>query len=93
MLTAVALMFFTVELQLPRLALRHLICENYIWVSSILGAVLHNMGQITAAVLITGSIAAAYLPVLLVTGCAAGLFTGLCAQMMIHRAIVMKIGN
>ena len=63
-----------------------------IWVCSIIGAVLHNTGQIIAAVIYIGSAAAfGYLPVLLLSGCAAGLFTGLCAQFVISR--LEKIGK
>jgi heptaprenyl diphosphate synthase len=63
------------------LLLRRVITEKHIWVSSILGAVLHNTGQIAVAVILTGTFSVmAYLPFLLVTGCIAGLFTGLCAR-------------
>jgi heptaprenyl diphosphate synthase len=65
------------------LALRRFTDEKRIWVCSVFGAALHNIGQITAAVIITGTIEVlAYLPVLLISGCAAGLFTGLCAQVV-----------
>ena len=53
---------------------------------SILGAVFHNIGQITAAVWIMQSFSVlVYLPILIVTGCAAGLFTGLCAKAVERR--------
>lgn len=53
---------------------------------SILGAMFHNIGQITAAVCIMQSFSVlAYLPILIVTGCIAGLFTGLCAQSVERR--------
>ena len=45
-----------------------------------------EIGQITAAVIIMQSFGAiAYLPILLVTGSLAGAFTGLCAQLVLHR--------
>lgn len=68
------------------LLLRRIIDEKYIWVCSILGAVLHNVGQIAVAVAITGTIAVvAYFPFLLISGCIAGAFTGLCAQAVVQR--------
>lgn len=57
-----------------------------IWVCSIIGAVLHNIGQTVAAVVYMGSFAPAlYLPVLIISGCIAGAFTGLCAHLTIDR--------
>jgi len=69
------------------LLLRKAISEKYIWICSILGAVLHNIGQISVAIVITGTPAIiAYLPFLLVSGCIAGAFTGMCAQFVIKRS-------
>lgn len=66
------------------LLLRHVIPEQGIWFASVIGAVLHNAGQIAVAVLVTRTIGViAYFPILLVSGCLAGLFTGLCAQAVI----------
>ena len=63
------------------LYLHRQIPESRLWVCSVLGAVLHNAGQIITAILITRTPALiSYFPFLLVSGCAAGLFTGLCAQ-------------
>lgn len=57
-----------------------------VWVCSMVGAVLHNVGQLAAAALIMRSVAVfGYLPLLLLFGCAAGLFTGLCAQFVMSR--------
>lgn len=67
------------------LVLRQGIPKQGIWFASVLGAVLHNTGQIMAAVLVTKTAGVlAYFPVLLVPGCLAGLFTGLCAQTVIR---------
>ncbi|WP_040293955.1 Gx transporter family protein [Acetonema longum] len=72
------------------LALRKMIPEKCIWVSSVLGAVLHNIGQISVAVLVTGTITViAYLPFLIVSGCIAGGCTGLCAQYVIKRKPIL----
>lgn len=66
--------------------LRRVIPEKHLWVSSILGAVLHNIGQISIAMLVLQSTAVlAYFPILLVSGCLAGAFTGLCAKNIITR--------
>ncbi|MDE6658204.1 MAG: Gx transporter family protein [Oscillospiraceae bacterium] len=68
------------------LIIKKFIPENYIWLCSILGAVLHNIGQILVAMLVTRTILViSYLPILIISGCIAGLFTGLCAQMLIKR--------
>ena len=70
------------------LLLRKIISESYLWLCSIFGAILHNTGQIGAAVLMTGTPAVlAYYPYLLVSGCIAGLFTGLCAQFVVKRLL------
>ncbi len=68
------------------LLVRKVIPKNYIWISSIIGAVLHNTGQIVVAVLLIGNSVIAYYPVLIVTGSIAGCFTGLCAQLIIKRS-------
>lgn len=53
---------------------------------SVLGAMLHNFGQLAAAVCVMRSLSVlAYLPVLMVTGCVAGLCTGLCAAAVERR--------
>lgn len=64
----------------------HIIDEKYIWICSILGAVLHNIGQISVAVVMMKTTAViSYLSFLLVSGCIAGAFTGVCAQILIGR--------
>lgn len=70
---------------LGMLGLKHILTERYIWICSVLGAVLHNIGQITVTCLIAGWGLLAYLPFLLVSGCIAGAFTGGCAQLILHR--------
>lgn len=68
------------------LPLSKIIEEKYIVFSSILGAVLHNTGQVAAAVLVTRTPGVfAYLPFLVVSGCLAGAFTGICAQLILRR--------
>ena len=59
---------------------------NMIVAASIIGAVLHNIGQTAAAVFVMKTTAVVtYLPFLLFSGCIAGAFTGLCALMVIKR--------
>ena len=68
------------------LLLKHMIAEKYIWLCSVIGAILHNTGQITAAILIMKTTAViSYFSFLIVSGCIAGSFTGICAQMLIIR--------
>ena len=65
---------------------RRLLTEKQLWVMSVLGGFCHNLGQLGMAILITKTPAlVAYLPVLLLSGMLAGLFTGLCAQLVIKR--------
>lgn len=66
--------------------MRKILDEKYIWLCSIIGGILHNIGQTAAAVIVTRTAAVlVYLPFLLVSGCIAGLFTGLCAQFVTAR--------
>ena len=68
------------------LLLRRILPEKQIWLCSVIGAMLHNIGQITAAVIIMRSFGVvAYLPILLVTGSLAGAFTGVCTQLLLNR--------
>ena len=68
------------------LMLRRVIDKKHIWVCSILGAVLHNIGQTAAAiVMMQTKTVIAYLPFLLVSGCIAGALTGMAAQLVVSR--------
>ena len=63
--------------------LRKFLSDRQIWVASVIGAVFHNIGQILVAIVMTGTPGiVVYLPVLMVSGILAGLFTGLCAQFL-----------
>ena len=71
---------------LSMLVMRKIVTLKQIWVSSVIGAVFHNVGQIIVAVLITKTPGlVAYLPFLLVSGVLAGGFTGFCAQYVVLR--------
>ena len=66
--------------------LKRVIPQKHMWLCSAFGAVLHNCGQVAVACIVTGTVwIAGYLPVLILSGCAAGTFTGLCAQLVISR--------
>lgn len=67
------------------LLLRRILDDNHLWISSVFGAVLHNVGQMTVAILVMGMSVLAYFPFLLVSGCLAGGFTGGCGQLLLHR--------
>ncbi len=68
------------------LLLKRIIPENYMWLCSICGALLHNTGQIIAAVVMMRSAAVLVnYPILIISGCIAGMFTGLCAGYVTKR--------
>lgn len=68
------------------LGVRQFIPGNMIWLCSMCGAILHNTGQMIAAVAVMRTAAVlSYAPVLMVAGCIAGLFTGICAQLLVKR--------
>ncbi len=73
------------------LLLKRVIPVNFLWLCSVFGAVLHNTGQMAAALLLTRSTAVLiHYPTLIVSGCIAGLFTGLCAQYVLKRLIPVR---
>ena len=62
-----------------------LLQKKHLWFISIVGAVLHNVGQILAAIAAMQSVQViAYFPFLLVAGCITGFFTGIAADRVIH---------
>ena len=66
--------------------LRGLFAEKQLWIASVISAMLHNLGQLAAAVVISATPGIfGYLPVLLLSGMATGLFTGLAAQAVLAR--------
>ena len=68
------------------LILRRFIDEKHLWTASVIGAVLHNTGQLAAAMLVMRTPQLMmYYPFLLVSGCLSGAFTGLCAQIITSR--------
>ena len=71
---------------LVTIGLRKILKENQLWVAGALGAVAHSIGQMAMAVVLTGTPSiAAYLPVMVAISIVTGLFTGLCAQILVTR--------
>ena len=68
------------------IGLKFVLKENQLWVSGCLGAIAHSIGQMAVAVWATGTPSLLiYLPVLIVCSVVTGLFTGLCAQLLVKR--------
>ena len=68
--------------------LKRYVTNNQIWVCGAVCAVFHNIGQISAAIIIIGSpVIAVYLPVLIIAGIITGVITGLIAQFTVLRII------
>lgn len=62
-----------------------LLQKKYLWFVSIIGAILHNTGQIAMAMLIMQTTRVlVYLPFLLIAGCITGLFTGFVAIQLVR---------
>ena len=73
---------------LVSIGLRRILKKNQLWVAGCLGAVGHSIGQMSMAVVMTGTPSIAiYLPVMIAISIVTGLFTGLCAQMLVNRGI------
>ena len=71
---------------LVTIGLRRILSVRQLWVAGCLGAIAHSVGQMTAAVLVMGTISIAiYLPIMIVCSIVTGLFTGLCAQLLVNR--------
>ena len=66
--------------------LRRILTQKQLWVAGCLGAVAHSIGQMAMAIFVTGTPAiAVYLPIMIACSIVTGLFTGLCAQVLINR--------
>lgn len=71
---------------LVTIGLRRVLTENQLWAAGCLGAIAHSIGQMIAAICITRTLGLLiYLPVLIVISIFTGLFTGLCAQLLVKR--------
>ena len=76
---------------LGMLPLRKVLPKKFIWLNSMIGAVLHNAGQFCVALMIMGKAIVAYLPFLMVSGFITGFFTGMCAQILVFKLNRNKI--
>ena len=66
--------------------LKKLLKKDQLWVAGCIGAVAHSVGQMAAAIVITETPGLlVYLPVMVVCSIVTGLFTGLCAQLLVNR--------
>ena len=66
--------------------LRHILKKDQLWVAGCLGAMAHSVGQMAAAVILSGTPAIlVYLPIMLACSILSGVFTGLCAQILVNR--------
>ena len=71
---------------LATIGLRRVLTAKQLWVAGCLGAVAHSIGQMAAAVMISGTPGLlVYLPVMIGISIITGLFTGLCAQFLLNR--------
>ncbi len=65
---------------------KRILKPKQLWIAGILGAMAHSLGQMAAAILVSGTPSLAlYLPFMLVCSIATGCFTGLCAQFLVDR--------
>lgn len=68
------------------IGLQKILTKNQLWVAGVLGAIAHSIGQMIAAVTVTATPELViYLPVMITISIVTGLFTGLCAQMLLNR--------
>lgn len=66
--------------------LKKILTGRQLWVAGSLGAMAHSIGQMAAAIAITATPSlSVYLPILLLCSILTGLFTGLCAQLVLNR--------
>ena len=71
--------------------LKKILRQNQLWVAGCLGAIAHSVGQMAMAMLLLGTPSLiVYLPVMIIISIITGLFTGLCAQFLIHRGNLWK---
>ena len=71
---------------LVTIGLRKILTLKQLWVAGALGAIGHSLGQMAMAILITGTPEIiVYLPMMIVCSIITGIFTGLCAQLMLNR--------
>ena len=68
------------------IGLRKVLTHEQLWVAGALSAIGHSIGQMGMAIAITATPSlAVYLPIMVVCSVITGLFTGLCAQLLLNR--------
>ena len=71
---------------LTTVLLKRIVTNKQLWVVGAFAAVAHSVGQMIAAVIISGTPQLLlYLPIMIVISILTGLFTGLCAQLLLDR--------
>ena len=71
---------------LVTIGLRKIISHQQLWVAGAIGAIFHSIGQMAVAVAVTGTPGLlVYLPMMIACSIITGLFTGLCAQLLLNR--------
>lgn len=68
------------------IAVKRILTKKQLWVAGALGAIAHSIGQMAAAIVITRTPGLmAYLPIMILCSIITGVFTGLCAQILVNR--------
>lgn len=71
---------------LVTVGLKKVLRASQLYVAGALGAIAHSLGQMAMAILVAGTWSLAlYLPVMILCSLVAGVFTGLCAQLVVKR--------
>ncbi len=71
---------------LVTVGLKRVLTKKQLWVAGSLGAVAHSVGQMAAAIAVSGTAGlVVYLPIMIACSIVTGLFTGLCAQVVLNR--------
>ena len=71
---------------LATIGLKRILTAQQLWVAGCLGAVAHSIGQMAAAIAIAGTPGLmVYLPIMIASSIITGIFTGLCAQVLLNR--------
>lgn len=71
---------------LTTVILRRILTHKQLWVCGALAAVAHSVGQMVMAIILSGTpTLALYLPIMVVISVITGIFTGLCAQLLLNR--------
>lgn len=68
------------------IGLKRILTKKQLWVAGALGAAAHSVGQMAMAIALTATPGLIlYLPAMIACGVVTGLFTGLCAQLLVNR--------